>query len=482
MALTPKPRLLADGTTVWDVKWRLGGGSKGPQRTETFNPKKNPRRDLKAAQFFALAVESNGYQWPANYLSGIGFATAAQIAAYESAQREPDTAPALRFRDHAEASLKRMAPGVESATLARYRRMVENHLNPTFGDMDVCDPAQISPEAIGPWITSLLDGEREDPGDPDVPPEDWPWAREPISPKTVRNIHGLFYTIMDFLVTAEAPKRARNPCAETKLPSLEDGEGDGEMCFLDPEQFAALHACFTDPDAADLAEWLYGTGERFSEATAHQVRDFELDGPRPRVRVRRAWKQATASTQGSKKRAGSKSEGYYYLGAPKTKASLRWVALTPRQVEMVRPRIEDKRPTDLVFTGPTGGRWPHSTFYTGRFRPSLYRAMRCVQCRGADYEAGIGRRGPSTLRDVQIEWCGHEGMLERKPRIHDLRHSHVAVLIAIGVALFAISRRLGHKSIQITYDRYGHLLAEVEDDMTAALDARLARVGFAAAA
>ncbi len=476
MALTPKPRSLADGTTVWDVKWRLRGGSKGPQKTETFNPKKNPKRDLKAAQFFALAVESNGYDWPVNYLPGIGFVTAAQAAAIDAAQGADDK-PVLLFRDHAKAALARMAPGIESGTLARYHAIVRNHLEPKFGEMNVLDPEQISPESIGPWISGLLEGEREDPGDPDVPEEDWPWAREPVSAKTVRNIHGLLYAIMQFLVDAEVPKRSRNPCADTSLPSLDDGEDDEEMMFLDPEEFAILHGWFDDAEAADLTEWLYGTGERFSEATAHQVRDFELEGPRPRVRVRRAWKQSVVKH--AKNNTEKKS---YYLGAPKTKASVRWIALTRRQVEMIRPRLEGKRPTDLVFTGPAGGRWTHSTFYTGRWRPALYRAMRCVACRGEDYAAGIGRRGPSTLRDVEIQWCGHEGTLERKPRVHDLRHSHVAVLIAIGVQLFAISRRLGHKSIQITYDRYGHLLPEVEDDMTVALDARLSRVGFAAAA
>lgn len=42
-------------------------------------------------------------------------------------------------------------------------------------------------------------------------------------------------------------------------------------------------------------------------------------------------------------------------------------------------------------------------------------------------------------------------------RLHDLRHSHVAHLIAVGVDPLAISRRLGHSSVAFTLDRYGHL-------------------------
>ena len=42
-------------------------------------------------------------------------------------------------------------------------------------------------------------------------------------------------------------------------------------------------------------------------------------------------------------------------------------------------------------------------------------------------------------------------------RVHDLRHSHVSMLINMGVNIFEISRRLGHESIKTTSDVYGHL-------------------------
>jgi integrase len=43
-------------------------------------------------------------------------------------------------------------------------------------------------------------------------------------------------------------------------------------------------------------------------------------------------------------------------------------------------------------------------------------------------------------------------------RLHDLRHTHCAHLIAAGADLKAISVRLGHASVSFTLDRYGHLL------------------------
>ncbi|MPN09169.1 Tyrosine recombinase XerC [bioreactor metagenome] len=44
----------------------------------------------------------------------------------------------------------------------------------------------------------------------------------------------------------------------------------------------------------------------------------------------------------------------------------------------------------------------------------------------------------------------------KKIRIHDLRHSHVSLLIDMGFSALAIADRVGHESIDITY-RYAHL-------------------------
>ena len=43
-------------------------------------------------------------------------------------------------------------------------------------------------------------------------------------------------------------------------------------------------------------------------------------------------------------------------------------------------------------------------------------------------------------------------------RLHDLRHTSVSLMIQAGVPLALVSKRLGHSSISITSDVYGHLL------------------------
>lgn len=54
-------------------------------------------------------------------------------------------------------------------------------------------------------------------------------------------------------------------------------------------------------------------------------------------------------------------------------------------------------------------------------------------------------------------------------RIHDLRHSHVSLLIEMGFTALAISDRLGHESIEVTY-RYAHLFPSKQTEMANGLD------------
>lgn len=49
--------------------------------------------------------------------------------------------------------------------------------------------------------------------------------------------------------------------------------------------------------------------------------------------------------------------------------------------------------------------------------------------------------------------------------LHDLRHAHASVLIEHGVHPKKIQARLGHSSIQVTMDRYGHLMEGQDDDI-----------------
>lgn len=50
-------------------------------------------------------------------------------------------------------------------------------------------------------------------------------------------------------------------------------------------------------------------------------------------------------------------------------------------------------------------------------------------------------------------------------RIHDLRHSHISVLINNGANIVAVSKRVGHSDLQTTLNRYTHLIDKSEDEL-----------------
>ena len=57
----------------------------------------------------------------------------------------------------------------------------------------------------------------------------------------------------------------------------------------------------------------------------------------------------------------------------------------------------------------------------------------------------------------------------KRIRIHDLRHSHISLLVEMGFSALAIADRVGHESIDITY-RYAHLFPNKQTEMANQLD------------
>jgi integrase len=106
-------------------------------------------------------------------------------------------------------------------------------------------------------------------------------------------------------------------------------------------------------------------------------------------------------------------------------------------------------PTALVFTQPDGAALRHWWFWRRIWTPSVA-------------AAGL----PANLR------------------IHDLRHTCAALLIAQGAHPKAIQTHLGHSTIQVTMDRYGHLFPDEMDRLADGLDTayRAARDGTKRAA
>ena len=81
---------------------------------------------------------------------------------------------------------------------------------------------------------------------------------------------------------------------------------------------------------------------------------------------------------------------------------------------------------------------------------------------------GIGKN--DRIFEITKSYLHHEmdrGSQEagvKRIRIHDLRHSHISLLIDMGYSAVAIADRVGHESIDITYN-YAHLFPSTQDDM-----------------
>ena len=52
----------------------------------------------------------------------------------------------------------------------------------------------------------------------------------------------------------------------------------------------------------------------------------------------------------------------------------------------------------------------------------------------------------------------------RRFNCHDLRHYNASVLIKSGKNILQISQRLGHGSVEVTLNVYGHLFADDQDN------------------
>ncbi|MFG2225336.1 tyrosine-type recombinase/integrase [Streptomyces sp. NPDC048644] len=371
--------------------------------------------DLESAETFKELVDAHGQHWPPGWVRGAGFV-------------EPETHPNdVPFIDWATRYVDRLT-GIDERTHEDYLRELRIHLSliqhtELSGRVQPATIGNLTQDDVQDWVRAEERGE-QDPEDPDT------WLRRPADPKSIANRHGLLFCIVQAAVESDPPLRTTNCCKKTKLPRLDDHIVE-EMTFLERDEYQRIMSEITDPDAQDLTGWLFGTGMRWGEATALQTQDFNLNATPPTVSVQRAWKKA-------KKGAPC---GPFFLGPPKTKRARRVLALSSAQAQMVRRRVAGQPPEAFVFRTATGKSWRHANYYNRKWLPAVQRAV----------EKGLSKR----------------------PRIHDLRHSHVALLIAAKIPLPAIQIRLGHESIQTTVDRYGHLVRSLDGEIVAAVEVAL---------
>ncbi len=129
--------------------------------------------------------------------------------------------------------------------------------------------------------------------------------------------------------------------------------------------------------------------------------------------------------------------GHLGLTQPKTAAARRQVALPKLLADELAQHMKQYPPGSegYVFSAPEGGPLRRRNFRRRVWLPTV--------------EASVGQ----------------------PLRFHDLRHTHAAILIAQGEHPKVIQLRLGHSSIQVTLDTYGHLFEGIDEAAAERLDA-----------
>jgi integrase len=227
------------------------------------------------------------------------------------------------------------------------------------------------------------------------------------SDKTVANAYGVLAGALNRAVRDNIIPT--NPVRGLDLPER-TGHLETEMRFLTHAEWGDLYDALPE-HYRPLFTTLVGTGMRWGEAEALNVADVVLE-PVPVVRITKAakWNASKATRE---------------IGPPKTPESKRTVTLPPEVTAGLTPLL-GRRGTERLFLAPRGGPLRHRTVYD-------------------EWKVAVERAD-----------------LLPQPRIHDLRHTHVAWLIAAGIPLPVIKARLGHKHISTTIDRYGHLMPDLQ--------------------
>lgn len=76
------------------------------------------------------------------------------------------------------------------------------------------------------------------------------------------------------------------------------------------------------------------------------------------------------------------------------------------------------------------------------------------------------------IRSINTQREGTSTPPMQEATYHDLRHTHAAMLIKMGIQPKVIQERLGHASIKITMDLYGYLMTGLQEGVADALDAQ----------
>jgi integrase len=295
------------------------------------------------------------------------------------------------------------ALNVGAKTLERYQELTSAHVQPYVGEMPI---QKLQPVHLAELYAKLLrDGNKQRGQN----------APAGLSPRTVGHVHRAIHKALKLAVEWGVVQRN---AAEVARPPKVDSK---ELEILAADEARVLLQKLKGQPLYPIVMLGLATGMRRGELLALRWRDVDLDGGRLRV------EQSLEQTK----------IGGLRFKAPKTKHGRRTISLAPSVVAELRAHWKQQQEQRLRLGL---GKAPENALVFPKWDGT-----------------------PRVPNTTSTEWARALAQLKLPPiSLHALRHTHASQLIASGMDILTISRRLGHGSPTITLG-VGHLFGSADD-------------------
>jgi integrase len=299
-------------------------------------------------------------------------------------------------------------------TAELYRGLIENQINPHLGSVLL---QKLRPSHIAAWHATLLSDGRRNGG--------------ALSARSILNAHRVLGKALADAVRHEA--LLRNVAAAVSPPKVTAAD----ITILTSDQVQRVLDGMRDTPIFAQVVVLLGTGMRRGELLGLRWSDLDLE--LARLRIERSIEVTKAGLR---------------IKSPKTKAGRRIISLPASAVEALR-QYRKERLEERIGLGL--GKLPDDAFVFG------------------NVDDDVQPRDPTRISQDWKRFVRAHGL----PRVtlHALRHTHASSLIASGLDIVSVSRRLGHGSPTITLSVYAHLFNNSDERAAAAIEAMLTPAG-----
>ena len=233
-------------------------------------------------------------------------------------------------------------------------------------------------------------------------------SNQNFSQNYLKTLHNQLSALFNFAVRFY--NLNKNPARQVGNMGKEENK---EMLFWTKEEYLKFSKAIMDKEEIYHAfQILYWCGLRLGELLALTKEDFDLN--RSTIRINKSYQRISR---------------HDVITDPKTLKSNRVVQMPDflrEEMEDYFSRLYDLKDKDRIFT---------------------------VTKSGLHHEMDRG--------------CKISGI--KRIRIHDLRHSHVSLLIDMGFSAVDIANRVGHESVKITY-RYAHMFPNRDEEIAKKLN------------